>query len=72
MALPLMLAGPILRRVEPTLVSVWMALSDPATIRITLWQGRVTAGTSETPWIASDPRSAADGRARNCEAIDAD
>src|SRR5687768_1321204 len=27
MELPLMLAGPILRRVEPTLVSVWVALS---------------------------------------------
>ena len=54
MALPLMLAGPILRRVEPTLVSVWVALSEPATVRITLWEGRVTAG-SANPWIASDP-----------------
>ena len=31
-----MLAGPILRRVEPTLVSVWVALSEPGTIRVTL------------------------------------
>jgi hypothetical protein len=54
MELPLMLAGPILRRVEPTLVSVWVALSEPATIRITLWEGRVTAG-SANPLIASDP-----------------
>ena len=28
MALPLLLAGPILRRVEPNLVTVWLALSD--------------------------------------------
>jgi hypothetical protein len=54
MELPLMLAGPILRRVEPTLVSVWVALSEPATVRITLWEGRVTAG-SANPMIASDP-----------------
>ena len=45
MNLPLLLAGPILRRVEPTLVSVWVALRDPATIALTLWDGRVTAGS---------------------------
>jgi len=54
MELPLMLAGPILRRVEPTLVSVWVALSEPGTIRVTLWEGRVTAG-SANPLIAFDP-----------------
>jgi len=34
--LPLLLAGPILRRVEPTLVSVWVALSSPAAIHSAL------------------------------------
>jgi hypothetical protein len=42
--IPLLLAGPILRRVEPTLVSVWLALSKPATVRLTLWEGRVLSG----------------------------
>ncbi|MBK8816024.1 MAG: hypothetical protein IPN42_11255 [Methylococcaceae bacterium] len=39
--LPLILSGPILRRVEPTLVSVWLALSKPCTVELTLWEGRI-------------------------------
>ena len=31
MELPLLLAGPILRRVDPTLAAVWLALSKEAT-----------------------------------------
>src|SRR5512134_1872511 len=54
MQLPLLLAGPILRRVEPTLVSVWLALSESATVHVTLWNGRVTAG-SGNPWFSSAP-----------------
>ena len=34
MALPLLLAGPILRRVDPNLVSVWLALSEPAKVSL--------------------------------------
>jgi hypothetical protein len=45
MDLPLLLAGPIVRRVEPTLASVWIALRDPATVTLKLWEGRVTAGS---------------------------
>ncbi|MGH8523607.1 MAG: hypothetical protein ACREXY_05150, partial [Gammaproteobacteria bacterium] len=45
MALPLLLAGPIVRRVEPQLASVWVALSEPATVTLKLWEGRVTAGS---------------------------
>jgi len=33
-ALPLMLAGPILRRMEPNLVAVWVALSRAATAKV--------------------------------------
>lgn len=57
MTLPLLLAGPILRRVEPTLVSVWVALREPATVSLSIWEGRVTAGsgnvlrTSEPPGV---------------------
>jgi hypothetical protein len=46
MTLPLVLAGPILRRVEPTLVSVWIALSRPANVTITTWEGRTKPGAS--------------------------
>jgi hypothetical protein len=38
----LILAGPILRRVEPALVSVWLALREPASVTLTLWEGRAT------------------------------
>lgn len=54
MALPLVLAGPILRRVEPNLVSVWVALSRSASVTVTLWQGRVKTGAPD-PLIRSDP-----------------
>ena len=40
-SLPLILAGPILRRVEPTLVTVWVALREACTVRIKLWNGLV-------------------------------
>jgi hypothetical protein len=43
--LPLLLAGPIVRRVEPTLASVWVALSEPATVTLKIWEGRVSAGS---------------------------
>jgi hypothetical protein len=46
-SLPFVLAGPILRRVEPKLVSVWIALSRPASVTITLWEGRVKGGAGE-------------------------
>lgn len=42
--LPLLLAGPILRRVEPHCVSVWMALSKPSTIALHLTPGVVDTG----------------------------
>jgi hypothetical protein len=54
MALPLLLAGPIVRRVEPTLASVWVALSEPATVTLKLWEGRVTAGSGNV-LLSSDP-----------------
>ena len=39
MALPFLLAGPILRRVEPQRVAVWVALSRPAGVRLSVWAG---------------------------------
>ncbi|MCC6861018.1 MAG: hypothetical protein IT158_20795 [Bryobacterales bacterium] len=37
--LPLLLAGPILRRTEPALITVWLALSEPRTVEIRIWDG---------------------------------
>jgi hypothetical protein len=40
-SLDLILAGPILRRVEPNLVAVWLALSQPATVKLALWENQI-------------------------------
>jgi hypothetical protein len=55
-SLPLLLAGPILRRVEPNLVSVWLALSREASIGLTLWEGRTKFGAVDH-LIRSEPAS---------------
>lgn len=52
MDLPLILAGPILRRVEPGLVSVWLALREEATVQLTLWEGQATA---DSPSLLNSP-----------------
>jgi hypothetical protein len=41
-----LLAGPILRRVEPNLVSVWLALSRDAKVSLAVYEGLVGAGTT--------------------------
>jgi hypothetical protein len=45
MSLPLVLAGPIVRRIEPRLASVWVALSAPSNVQLDLFDGRVEAGS---------------------------
>ena len=52
--LPLLLAGPIVRRVEPALASVWVALSKPATVTLRIWEGRVSTGSGNVLNV-SDP-----------------
>lgn len=42
--LPLVLAGPIVRRVEPRLCSFWVALRQPATVTADVWPGIQQAG----------------------------
>ena len=37
--LPLILAGPILRRVEPKLVAVWVAVKESCKVKLTVYQG---------------------------------
>ncbi len=56
MELPLILAGPILRRVDPSLVAVWMAFSEPAELELRVWEGRVAHDTTNPVFASSgDP-----------------
>jgi hypothetical protein len=51
--LPLILAGPILRRVEPRLVSVWMALSQPRALQLNVFDGRQQTGTGKFVFLGA-------------------
>ena len=42
---PLVLAGPIVRRVEPGRVSVWVALKEPRSVRLTVFPAPVDTGS---------------------------
>ncbi len=53
MDLPLLLAGPILRRVEPGLVSVWVALSERCDVRLQTWEGLVKSDSGAPPFAES-------------------
>lgn len=53
MDLPLVLAGPILRRVDPGLVAVWMAFSAPAELELRVWEGRVAFDTTNPVFASS-------------------
>jgi hypothetical protein len=53
--LPLLLAGPILRRVEPRSVTVWLALRDAATIKLSLWNSIANGGTGGGLFAGPDP-----------------
>ena len=43
--LPLVLAGPIVRRVEPTAAAVWVALSEPRSVQLDVFLGTVHGGS---------------------------
>ena len=45
---PQVLAGPILRRVEPGLVSVWLALAEACDVRLRVWEGRAESGRTDS------------------------
>jgi hypothetical protein len=38
-ALPHIIGGPIVRRIEPNLVAIWVATKEAANIELTIWQG---------------------------------
>ena len=54
MARPLVLAGPILRRVERNRVVVWIALGFPATVRMKVWPGLHAAHATKLGEIDGD------------------
>ena len=59
MTLPLLLAGPILRRVEPQLVCVWLATSAPVQTTLTVWRGlRNSTHSGGTPLFVAPPVAA--------------
>lgn len=52
----MVLAGPIVRRVEPRLISVWVALREPATVSIDVWTDtQVAAATAGTVQSGDSP-----------------
>ncbi len=54
--LPLVLAGPILRRVEPRLVAVWIALSQPRALVLNVFEERQQAGTGSGVFSGGQPK----------------
>jgi hypothetical protein len=56
MAEPLLHAGPILRRVEPRLVCVWVALDRPGALLLNVFDGRQQAGTAIGSSTGGAPR----------------
>jgi hypothetical protein len=61
MSLPLVVAGPIVRRVEGRFCSFWVALSKPATVTSHVWAGIQQAGATGT--VASGAPKVATGSA---------
>lgn len=59
--LPLLLCGPMLRRVEARAVSVWVALSESATVSVELFTDIVNVGTGPEPANPQPPPFAKNG-----------
>ncbi|MCW9064674.1 MAG: hypothetical protein OQJ78_00125, partial [Ignavibacteriaceae bacterium] len=53
--LPIILAGPILRRVEPRLLSIWMAFSEPQTVELNLWSEVIKTQKTSTLYVPEIP-----------------
>lgn len=59
-ALPLVVAGPVLRRVDEGRACVWIALSRQADVTVTVFHGRAAStgdGTADQPSVGSRTRS---------------
>ncbi|MFA5327640.1 MAG: hypothetical protein WC384_07605 [Prolixibacteraceae bacterium] len=53
--LPIILAGPILRRVEPRLLSIWMAFSEPQVVELNLWSEVIKTQKTSTLYVPEIP-----------------
>jgi hypothetical protein len=53
--LPFVLAGPIIRRVTPRSVSIWIALSESSTIKLSIWDREISTGSGFS--VFSEPTS---------------
>lgn len=54
MSLPLILAGPIVRRVTARSLSVWVALSEDADVTLSVWDKVVATGTDTSLYTPAD------------------
>jgi hypothetical protein len=54
---PLILAGPIVRRVEPRLAAIWLALRAPCTVRLAVYDGFEPADTQQPPFVEATVHS---------------
>jgi hypothetical protein len=58
-SLPAVLAGPIVRRVEPTLCAFWIALADPSdAVTATVWTGVQVAGATAGTVVSGNAKVA--------------
>jgi hypothetical protein len=57
---PLVLAGPMVRRVEPGLVAVWVALKESKAVRLTVFQGTTDTGSGDGVFTGGTPVATGD------------
>lgn len=62
--LPFLLAGPILRRVEPDLVAVWVAVRGECGVGLSLWEGLIDTGTGGGVFSGDEPLATGERQAR--------
>lgn len=55
---PLVLAGPIVRRIEPHMASVWVALKEPRSVRLSIWSAPIDTGSGDDLFAGEPPRVA--------------
>ncbi len=69
--LPLVLAGPMLRRTEPDAVTVWLALQQPSEVTLTVYDTTVNGTQVGQPLLSSSGATIAIGRHLHLLAITA-
>jgi len=62
MPLPLILAGPIVRRVTARSISVWVALSEDADVTLSVWDKVIATGTDTAVFVSTDAANHTDSQ----------